>query len=135
MVAIAILDDYQKVALKMAEEAGLDLVEIVPDQRPPICKIMDHGKFKYEQSKKEAKNKSAGKYAACRRLTGRHPSPDNWKSRPRARRNRANADVSKSSVSGRTRACPLRHTRYSLGVGSSGLGGLGTPGYDDQRSR
>ena len=49
------------VALKMAEEAGLDLVEIVPDQRPPICKIMDHGKFKYEQSKKEAKNKSAGK--------------------------------------------------------------------------
>ncbi len=48
-------------ALRRAEEAGLDLVEIVPDQRPPICKIMDFGKFKYEQSKKDAKNKSASK--------------------------------------------------------------------------
>ncbi len=36
----------------MAEEAGLDLVEIQPDVRPPLCKIMDYGKFKYEQSKK-----------------------------------------------------------------------------------
>ncbi|MDD4857873.1 MAG: translation initiation factor IF-3 [Candidatus Krumholzibacteria bacterium] len=39
-------------ALKMAEEQGLDLVEIAPTSRPPVCKIMDFGKFKYEQSKK-----------------------------------------------------------------------------------
>jgi translation initiation factor IF-3 len=39
-------------ALKMAEEQGLDLVEIAPTSRPPVCKIMDYGKFKYEQSKK-----------------------------------------------------------------------------------
>jgi translation initiation factor IF-3 len=48
-------------ALRMAEEAGLDLVEISPDARPPVCKIMDHGKFKYEQSKKDQKNKSSSK--------------------------------------------------------------------------
>lgn len=39
-------------ALKLAEERGLDLVEIAPTSRPPVCKIMDFGKFKYEQSKK-----------------------------------------------------------------------------------
>ena len=41
-------------ALQMAEEAGLDLVEISPNATPPVCKIMDFGKFKYEQQKREA---------------------------------------------------------------------------------
>lgn len=43
----------------MAEDAGLDLVEISPNANPPVCKIMDFGKFKYEQQKKqnEAKKK------------------------------------------------------------------------------
>ncbi|PPB81764.1 translation initiation factor IF-3 [Albidovulum inexpectatum] len=41
-------------ALALAEEAGLDLVEISPNAKPPVCKIMDYGKFKYEQQKKEA---------------------------------------------------------------------------------
>ena len=38
----------------MAEDAGLDLVEISPNANPPVCKIMDFGKFKYETQKKEA---------------------------------------------------------------------------------
>ena len=41
-------------AMAMAEEAGLDLVEISPNAEPPVCKIMDFGKFKYETQKKEA---------------------------------------------------------------------------------
>ncbi|WP_456300436.1 translation initiation factor IF-3 [Thalassococcus lentus] len=41
-------------ALEMAEEAGLDLVEISPNANPPVCKIMDYGKFKYEQQKRES---------------------------------------------------------------------------------
>ncbi len=41
-------------ALFLAEEAGLDLVEISPTAVPPVCKIMDFGKFKYENQKKEA---------------------------------------------------------------------------------
>ena len=39
-------------ALKMAEEAGLDLVKIAPTAKPPVCKIVDYGKYKYEQARK-----------------------------------------------------------------------------------
>jgi translation initiation factor IF-3 len=41
-------------AMQMAEEAGLDLVEISPTAEPPVCKIMDFGKYKYETQKREA---------------------------------------------------------------------------------
>ncbi|MBC7157368.1 MAG: translation initiation factor IF-3 [Rhodobacteraceae bacterium] len=41
-------------AVTLAQEAGLDLVEISPTATPPVCKIMDFGKFKYEQQKREA---------------------------------------------------------------------------------
>ncbi|MCB2136793.1 MAG: translation initiation factor IF-3, partial [Rhodobacteraceae bacterium] len=41
-------------AMAMAEEAGLDLVEISPNAEPPVCKIMDFGKYKYETQKREA---------------------------------------------------------------------------------
>ena len=46
-------------ALRMAQEQGLDLVEVSPNARPPVCRMMDYGKFKYRQSKrgKEAKKK------------------------------------------------------------------------------
>ena len=43
--------------LKKAEEAGLDLVEISPNAKPPVCKIMDYNKFKYDQAKKERQAK------------------------------------------------------------------------------
>lgn len=45
-------------ALKMAEAAGLDLVEISPKADPPVCKIIDYSKFKYEQKKKQKEIKS-----------------------------------------------------------------------------
>lgn len=44
-------------AKKLAEEKDLDLVEIAPNVRPPVCKIMDFGKYKYEQSKKSRDSK------------------------------------------------------------------------------
>jgi translation initiation factor IF-3 len=40
-------------ARKVAEEAGVDLVKIAPGAKPPVCKIVDYGKFRYEQSRKE----------------------------------------------------------------------------------
>ncbi len=40
-------------AQRIAQSRGLDLVEVAPTSRPPVCKIMDYGKFRYEQSKKE----------------------------------------------------------------------------------
>jgi len=42
-----------KEALRMAQEKDLDLVEIAPNAKPPVCRIMDFGKYKYEQSKRE----------------------------------------------------------------------------------
>ena len=48
-----------RAALQMAEEAGVDLVEIAPTAKPPVCRIMDYGKFKYQEQKRahEAKLK------------------------------------------------------------------------------
>ena len=40
-------------ALRIADEKGLDLVKISPQAKPPVCKLMDYGKFRFEQSKKE----------------------------------------------------------------------------------
>ena len=48
-----------RAALQLAEEAGVDLVEIAPTAKPPVCRIMDYGKFKYQEAKRahEAKLK------------------------------------------------------------------------------
>lgn len=48
-------------AIKKAQEMGMDLVEISPDARPPVCKIMDYGKYKYELSQKQRKTRAASK--------------------------------------------------------------------------
>jgi translation initiation factor IF-3 len=42
-------------ALQRAREAGLDLVEVAPQEKPPVCRIMDYGKFKYQQKKRQHK--------------------------------------------------------------------------------
>jgi len=47
-----------KESLAKARTAGLDLVEVDPHSRPPVCRIMDYGKWKYAQRKKEAKSKA-----------------------------------------------------------------------------
>jgi len=44
-------------ALRIAQEAGLDVVEVAPNVSPPVCRIMDYSKFKYEQEKKEREAK------------------------------------------------------------------------------
>lgn len=45
-----------RVAVQRARDAGLDLVEVAPNERPPVCRIMDYGKFKYDQKKKGKKH-------------------------------------------------------------------------------
>lgn len=44
-------------ALAIAEEAGLDLVEVAPDALPPVCRIMDYGRYKFQQEKRVAEGK------------------------------------------------------------------------------
>jgi translation initiation factor IF-3 len=62
-------------AMVMAEEAGLDLVEISPNAEPPVCKIMDFGKFKYETQKKEAEARKKQKIIEIKEIKFR-PNTD-----------------------------------------------------------
>ncbi len=55
-------------ALRMAEEGGFDLVEISPTAKPPVCRIMDYGKFLFEVSKKQAEAKKKQKQIQVKEL-------------------------------------------------------------------
>jgi translation initiation factor IF-3 len=52
-------------AIAKAQEVGLDVVEVAPNAKPPVCRIMDYGKYKYEQKKKTAAGKAKGKGRAA----------------------------------------------------------------------
>jgi translation initiation factor IF-3 len=62
-------------AQRMAEEKGLDLVEITPNAVPPVCKIMDYGKFKYEESIKAKQARKAQKVQKVKEIKF-HPGTD-----------------------------------------------------------
>lgn len=64
-------------ALKMAREQGLDLVEINPKALPPVCKIMDFGKYKYEEKKKQSEAKKNQKVQELKELTFRPNTDEN----------------------------------------------------------
>jgi translation initiation factor IF-3 len=55
-------------ALNLSRDAGLDLVEIAPNSRPPVCRIMDFGKFKFEQNLKEKKQRRRQKQTQIKEI-------------------------------------------------------------------
>ncbi len=57
-----------KEALKLADDAGLDLVKIAPTATPPVCRIVDYGKFKYEQLRKEKEAKKKQKVVEIKEI-------------------------------------------------------------------
>ena len=57
-----------KDALKLAKDAGLDLVKIAPTAKPPVCKIVDYGKFRYEQARKEKEAKKKQKIVEIKEI-------------------------------------------------------------------
>ena len=62
-------------AMSVAQEQGLDLVEVAPTEKPPVCRIMDYGKYKYQQGKKHSSGKShqtKTKEIRLRPKTGKH---------------------------------------------------------------
>ncbi|MBN2720026.1 MAG: translation initiation factor IF-3 [Proteobacteria bacterium] len=63
-------------ALAAAAEAGLDLVEVAPNATPPVCRIMDFGKFKYQQSKKAQQAKKKQKVIQVKELKVRPKTDD-----------------------------------------------------------
>jgi len=54
--------------MQMAQKAGLDLVEVSPNADPPVCKILDYGKYKYEQQKKRAEAKKKQKVVEIKEI-------------------------------------------------------------------
>ena len=62
-------------AQRLAESRGLDLVEITPNAQPPVCKIMDYGKFKYEESIKAKQQRKAQKGTQVKEIKF-HPGTD-----------------------------------------------------------
>ncbi len=63
-------------ALRIAGDQNLDLVEVSPDANPPVCKIMDHGKFKYEQTKKKQEAKRKQKTTQIKEIKVRPKTDD-----------------------------------------------------------
>jgi translation initiation factor IF-3 len=63
-------------ALAKAQELGLDLVEISPNARPPVCKIIDAGKFKYEAAKKQREAKKAATTSEVKQIKLRPKTDD-----------------------------------------------------------
>ena len=70
-----IMNTYE--ALKLAQDQGLDLVEISPKAQPPVCKIMDYGKFKYEEKKKLQAAKKNQQIQELKELTFRPNTDEN----------------------------------------------------------
>lgn len=64
-------------AQEMADEAGLDLVEISPSAEPPVCKILDYGKFKYENQKRKAEQRKKAKIIEVKEIKMRPNIDDN----------------------------------------------------------
>jgi len=68
---------HPKEALKIAAEKGLDVVEVAPNSVPPVCRIMDYGKYRYEQSKKEKEAKKNQKVMSVKEVKLRPNIEDN----------------------------------------------------------
>jgi translation initiation factor IF-3 len=62
-------------ALEMAKQAGLDLVEVAPNAKPPVCKILNFGKFKFEQQKKNRESKKKQKIVKVKEIR-MHPKTE-----------------------------------------------------------
>lgn len=66
-------------ARRVAEEAGLDLVEVAPNANPPVCRVMDFGKFLYKQEKKEQEARKAQKKVEVKEIRLRPKTSDHHK--------------------------------------------------------
>ena len=100
-----------KEALRSAQEAKLDLVKIVPNANPPVCKLMDYGKYKYEQSKREKEAKKKQKVINVKEIR-MNPNIDDHDLQVRARNAiRFLEDGDKVKVSIKFRGREITHTK------------------------
>ncbi len=103
-------------ALKLAEEANLDLVKIAPTANPPVCRIMDYGKYRFEQAKKEKENRKNQKVVETKevRLSLNIDTNDFNTKVNQANKFLKNGDKVKASI--RFRGREMAHSKAGLDV-------------------
>ncbi len=105
-----------KDALKMAKEADLDLIKIAPTAKPPVCKIVDYGKYRYEQMRKEKEAKKKQKTVDIKEIRF---SPNIDTNDLNTKANQARKFLSKGDkvkVSVRFRGRELAHTEIGIEI-------------------
>ena len=103
-------------ALAMAEEQDVDLVEISPTAKPPVCKLMDYGKYKYQQAKKRDEAKKNQKQVQIKEIKFR-PGTDEGDYQIKMRNiNRFLADGDKVKVTLRFRGREMAHQQIGMEV-------------------
>jgi translation initiation factor IF-3 len=101
-------------ALELSEQKQLDLVEIAPSAKPPVCRLMDYGKFKFEQSKREKESRKKQKIVSVKEVKMR-PNIDEHDFQVKARNARkflSSGDKVKVTIMFRGRQ--ITHPAYSF---------------------
>ena len=101
-------------AIEMAAQAGLDLVEVSPNTKPPVCKLLDYGKFKYQQQKKKAEAKKKQKIVDLKEIKMRPNIDDHdYETKAKAMR-RFFGDGDKVKVTLRFRGREMAHQERGM---------------------
>lgn len=99
-------------ALAMAEEADVDLVEVAPNARPPVCRLMDYGKFRYQEQKKAQEAKAKQKVIQIKEVKFRPQTDENdYQTKLRALA-RFITDGNKAKVTLRYRGREMAHQEF-----------------------
>lgn len=103
-------------ALKVAQEAGLDLVEVSPNAEPPVCKVLNYGKYKYELQKKKAEAKKKQKVIELKEIQMRPMiDPHDFEIKCKAIK-RFLDDGNKVKIVMRFRGRELSHQEIGMGI-------------------
>lgn len=103
-----------RTALEAAEEAGLDLVEIAPMAQPPVCRVMDFGKFKYQEQKKAHEAKLKQKQVQIKEVKLRPATDENDYQIKLRNLKRFLEDGDKCKVTLRFRGREMAHQEFGL---------------------
>ena len=127
-------------ALKIAQDADLDLVEVVPNAKPPVCKVMNYGKFKFEQNKKAQQAKKKQKQIQIKEVKLRPGTEENDYQVKLASLKRFLAEGDKAKITIRFRGRELAHKDIGMQQANrieSDLGELGeieqTPKFEGRQ--
>ena len=127
-------------ALKIAQDADLDLVEVVPNAKPPVCKVMNYGKFRFEQNKKAQQAKKKQKQIQIKEVKLRPGTEENDYQVKLASLKRFLAEGDKAKITIRFRGRELAHKDIGMQQANrieSDLGELGeieqTPKFEGRQ--